>query len=83
MKKTIDIYNFGIYTDGLTHKEIKQYLKLRSGKKRLGNLYTKFTKIAGVNTCVMNDIGEILMYRHDVERFADVLFGVTKTTYFD
>ena len=93
----VDIENYGIYKIGMTGEEIKEYLKDRYNSKE-GNLgirkrkylivfYKKFNKIAGTNTCATiicpcckKQI--ILMYRHDVERFANVLFEGIKT-YFD
>jgi len=86
-KDEVDLTYFGNYRMGLTDKEIKEYLKKRAGVNRLGSLYRQFTKIAGVNTgalvitdCCKKEV--YLMYRHDVKRFADVLFLGT-TTYFD
>ena len=85
MKNNIEDY--GKYRLGLTKEEIKKYLKMRANTNKLGGLYKKFCKIAGVNTvaivttdCCKKDIR--LMYRWDVERFADVLF-LNKPTYFD
>jgi len=86
-KEKVDINEFGVYTHGLTGNEIKEYLKKRSGVTKIGNLYRKFLRIAGVNTvatckCEFCGWEFSLMYRHDVERFADVLF-LGKKTYFD
>ena len=78
----IDLRYYGDYRIGLTGKEIKEYLKNRANTTKLGNLYRRFVKIAGVNTMGIAPNGESLMYRHDVERFADVLF-LNKPTYFD
>lgn len=89
----IDIYNFGKYVEGLTNNEIRHYLFLRykeknnkklSGTKKM-YLFKRFCKIAGANTVTGKFInGKLisLMYRHDVERFADVMFK-NKLTYFD
>ena len=77
----IDINKYGKYEWGLTDKEIKQYLKDRARVTRIGNLYKKFCKIAGVNTVPVYR-GIALMYRHDVERFTDQLLLGTPT-YFD
>ena len=87
IKEPINLRGYGKYRMGLTKKEIQKYLKQRAGVKRLGNLYKKFSRIAGVNTmaveytdCCKKEI--ILMYRWDVERFAMVMFeGIP--TYFD
>ena len=87
----IDIESFGAYRRGLTDEEIKEYLKLTAEglppytsltKKDVSALWNKFTKIAGANTCTCAPDGTSLMYRHDVKRFADVLF-FHKPTYFD
>ena len=83
----IDLQYYGQYRIGLTGKEIKEYLKKRTGRTLLGDLYIRFCKISGVNTVEMGHCeycGEVfsLMFRNDVERFADVLFlGIP--TYFD
>lgn len=87
-ENNIKIYSYGVYKKGLTRDEIKNYLRARSGKYAVANLYKKFVKIAGVNTmsmysCSCCDFNTSLMYHHDVERFANVLFGVTTSTYFD
>ena len=85
-----DIHNFGIFNDGLTDSEIKEYLKKQAkgtkfAKMSISKLYKEFCKIAGVNTMslVIYDKHQIvLMYRHDVKRFADkLLLGIP--TYFD
>jgi len=84
--KKVDIEEFGIYRQGLTGAEIQEYLKKRAGVKEIGNLYKQFGKIAGANTgmVVLDEFENriYLMYRHDVERFAGVLFE-NKETYFD
>ena len=84
----IDLVHYGRYRMGLTIEEIKDYLRARSGKLKVEGLYKKFCKIAGCNTCSMHVCEDckrelVLLYRHDVLRFADVLFGKTKDTYFD
>ena len=91
----IDINDFGKYRLGLTKYEIKEYLNLReqdllsdygnNSNKTSKAIYHKFCEIAGVNTCAVITVNKhrvILMYRHDVERFADKLF-LDKETYFD
>lgn len=86
----IDLKYYGKYRLGLTNSEIREYLKLRADSKKIGQLYRKFSQITGVNTMAVtqeyNKAGQLipisLMYRHDVERFADVLFE-GKPTYFD
>ena len=78
---------FGEYRGGLTGEEIKHYLKVRANTTKLGKLYEKFCKTAGVNTMTSTTCHECgksttLMYRCDVERFTDVmLLGIP--TYFD
>lgn len=78
----IDIYDFGAYRYGLTTEEIDEYLRQRTGKKRVKLLHKKFSKIAGVNTMAVGPQGQSLMYRHDVKRFADALL-LNIPTYWD
>lgn len=96
----IDIDKYGIFKLGLTKEEIQNYLKDRyeylvrerfvsvRAYKKVEDVYKKFDKVAGVNTCaavkcpVCNKMISI-MYYHDVSRFANVVFGITKDTYFD
>ena len=84
-KEPIDIRQCGEYSRGMTENEVKEYLKLRAGVKTLGNLYKRFCKIAGpgntqgVVTCEYCKKEFGVMYRYDVERFADVLFDGTPT----
>ena len=89
-----EIDHYGSYRQGLTDKEIKKYLKIlskttaliRFSKLTTKQLYNKFCKIAGVNTMALVTLEDgttrVLMYRHDVKRFADVLF-LGKKTYWD
>jgi hypothetical protein len=88
-KEEIELEYYGVYRIGLTSKEIEIYLKTRallpkyrSKFKHKTNLLNKFHKMAGVNTVGMSPSNEMLMYRHDVKRFADALFD-NKKTYFD
>jgi hypothetical protein len=81
------INNIGKYTMGMTSEEIESYLGRRANTLSTKTLVNKFNKICGVNTMgvhICPKCGEhiALMYRHDVERFADVLF-YRKQTYFD
>jgi hypothetical protein len=88
--KNIDDY--GVYAEGMTREEIKEYLRdysITQGsiKRNMSELYAKFNKIAGVNTCTSIKCPcckkqVILIYRHDIKRFADKLF-LDKETYFD
>ena len=83
-----DIDRYGEFTMGLNSAEIERYIQFRANKIKVKGLLNKFYKIAGVNTCAVYSCGfcgeqTVLMYRNDVERFADVLFGVTKGTYWD
>lgn len=87
--KDLDIENYGEYRLGLTKEEIKHYLKAkcelpqyRRKFKYSQKLYNKFVEIMGVNTVAIAPNGESLWYRHDIERFAGVLFNREKT-YFD
>ena len=78
-----ELSSFGEYRLGLTSEEINDYLSARGNTLSIKNLRKKFSDIAGCNTCAMNSKGECLMYRHDIQRFVDVLFKKTKATYFD
>lgn len=74
----LDLENYGEYRMGLTGQEIETYIKARAKKLEVKKLVNKFYDIAGVNTMAVSPNGESLMYRHDVKRFSDVLFGKTK-----
>jgi hypothetical protein len=84
---TPELKYYGQFMHGLTNEEIKDYLRVRANKSRIETIYKKFCDIAGVNTVAIYQCPNCremrtLMYRHDVQRFADVLFlGVP--TYFD
>lgn len=91
LKSIPDIYQYGTYRQGLDSQEIKKYLRIRArntvfDKLTLKQLYSRFGKIAGVNTMTLVTLPDgtvnSLMYRHDVERFANCLFLGTPT-YFD
>lgn len=80
--------NYGQFTVGLTSDEIDNYLVVRANTLSIKKLRKKFDKIVGINTCGMYICPKCkdcvsLMYRHDVLRFSDVLFGKNKCTYFD
>ena len=86
-KEKLDLEYYGDYRVGLTTKEIKEYLKQRTGVARLGRLYIQFCKVAGINTtgvvftqCCGKSVS--LIYRYDVERFIDLMLEGTPT-YFD
>ena len=83
------VHDYGIFKGGLDPAEVEEVLVLLSkklkifeklGKKRLSN---KFNDLAGCNTAMyIEKYKASLMYRWDVQRFANVLFLGTKT-YFD
>ena len=85
-----DLTYYGDYLHGLDDEEITKYLLSRSiwsGNKKFQKMRVKallkiFNKIAGVNTCALTKDGKVLMYRHDVQRFADLMFDGT-ATYWD
>ncbi len=79
---TFDITNYGHYRLGLTSDEINEYLRTRTRKKNITILRQKFNKVAGVTTMALGPEGQILMYRHDVQRFTNVVL-LNKPTYFD
>lgn len=85
-KEELDIINYGEYRLGLINEEIEHYIEARCSLPQYKNKFknikkaiTKFWDIAGVNTMAINSLGEPLMYRHDVLRFAGVLFNREKT----
>jgi len=83
-----DLQSYGTFRMGLTTEEIKDYLRARGDTLNVKRLYAKFCDIAGCNTmggfiCEKCGDSKGLMYRYDVLRFADVLFGKTDSTYFD
>ena len=92
-KHILDIKNYGIFCNGLTNKEVDKYLRTRAKKTKYSKYSTeqlrkRFWKIAGpgntmaVVECPECDEQIVLMYRHDVLRFADQMFlGIP--TYWD
>ena len=80
---TPNVWDYGVYRMGLTGDEIKDYIRVRANNLNINYLWDKFCSIAGCNTGSMSPDGQFLMYRWDVLRFADVLFGKTDYTYFD
>lgn len=81
-KSSINLEQLGEYRLGLTSDEIKFYLHLRAPRRNLGKLVRQFNQIAGTNTTAVTATGAPLMYRHDVQRFADKLL-LRRGTYFD
>lgn len=84
-----DLNNYGMYRLGLTAMEVKDYILVRAIQKQYvadDRLVNKFYDVAGCNTCAsIEDIPGnriSLMYRWDVQRYADLLFKGTPT-YFD
>lgn len=75
--------HYGVYMGGLTSEEIDNYLMVRGNTLNVKRLRKKFDEIAGCNTCTCTPDGRMLMYRWDVQRFADVLFGKSSFTFFD
>ena len=78
----INIQNFGHYRHGLSSVEINTYLRMRTGQKIIAPLRQKFNEAVGITTMAIGPQGQTLMYRHDVQRFADVVL-LNKPTYFD
>lgn len=96
-KGKVDINSYGEFKHGVTDSEVEDYLRVRSGKMAIKTIEKKFNDIAGRNTAMLvtvegsiftvgdsekTTVCVILNYRHDIERFADVLFE-GKPTYFD
>ena len=90
--KKLNINEFGAFRLGLSSEEIEEYLLIRAkgtkyDKYTKKRLFKKFYLIAGVNTCSLVNCPIcrkpiVLMYRHDVKRFADKLFE-GKNPYWD
>lgn len=68
----IDINKIGKYKIGLSVSEIKEYIKLRTKTKTIGQMYKKFCKLAKIND---DDLSNpmTLMYREDIEKYTDML----------
>lgn len=75
--------HYGEYRVGITDEELEDYLRARSGKVNIEKLIKKYWDVAGCNTCGLTSDSRVLHYRHDVQRYSDVLFGKIKSTYFD
>ncbi len=86
----LSLASFGVYNRGLTKEEIVEYLKARANKLSIKKELKQFNELLSGSTCgsttVFNAKGKkeikLLIYRHDVERFADVVFD-NIPTYFD
>lgn len=74
-----DIHLFGAYRMGLTKEEIEEWLGLKFNTLNTKRLIKRFNKAAGVNTCAVGPQGQMLMYRHDVQRFTEVILNGTPT----
>ena len=79
MNKQIQLDHYGDYRQGLTGDEIKDYLRVRANTLNVERIYKKFSDIAGCNTGCATPDGKFLMYRWDVERFANKLFNNEET----
>jgi len=80
-----NINQFGIYRLGLTGEEVNIYLQVRAGRCGAKKLSRRFWKLFGWGTrplVICRGESIPLVYRHDVERFADAMFIGLKT-YFD
>lgn len=84
-----DVYQFGAFKDGLTAEEIDDYLKVRSNSLKIIKIRKKFDDLLCGSTCrsiaIQGEkvvVEKCLIYRHDVERFANNIFEKTPT-YFD
>lgn len=79
---SINLESYGVYRIGLLSDEIDDYLRARGNTLNIKKLRKQFDEIAGCNTMGISPDGKGLMYRWDVERFADKLF-FNKQTYWD
>jgi len=77
-----NINNFGEYRLGLTWEEVKEYIKVRTGKKRTKRIEKKFNDFFYGSTCAVTSTDQILLYRHDVKRFLDLILE-GEPTYWD
>lgn len=79
------LLDYGVFSAGLTSAEIDDYLRVRTNSMNIGAVSRKLNNKLGGSTCpVVNVNGSqvLLIYRHDVSRFADsILDGIP--TYFD
>jgi hypothetical protein len=76
---------YGAFERGLTDAEINDYLRVRTNSMNIGAVRRKFNNKMSGSTCpVVNVNGSevLLIYRHDVSRFADSILEGTPT-YFD
>ena len=81
-RKHIDVEDYGVYEEGMTDGEIRDYISDRCDGKNVQKWVDKFLDAAGPgNTMLLKD-GIPLMYRYDVLRFANQVFS-GKRTYFD
>ena len=82
-----NLYRYGKFMAGLTGEEITNYVRVRANKWNVDKLVKSFAGIAGCNTggiyiCQKCGKEDFLMYRHDVQRFADKLLE-DRNTYWD
>ena len=80
------VYSYGVFKDGLTAEELKNYLRVRLDKYDIPAQITKaYNDSCRGDTCPAVEVnGQLvgLFYRHDVERHADkAILG--KKTYWD
>jgi len=80
----IDIETLGVHNCGLAEGEIKEYLTLmfekiyrrKCYKGKVNKLYTLFKKLSKDIPKVISEEGVDVVYRWEVERFSNVLFGI-------
>lgn len=80
-----DVYSFGVFKDGLTTEEVKDYLRVKKGTWNVESLYKKYFQESRGDTSMFVQVNGAfvnLIYRWDVERHTQAILTGTKT-YFD
>lgn len=80
-----DIYSYGVFKAGITTSEMDDYIRVRLNSMNIKKVRAKINDMFIGSTCPIasfDDKSVGLMYRHDVERFADAVIDKIPT-YFD
>ena len=81
----LQLDHYGIFNAGLIESEIDDYLRMRANSLNIAQVKKRFNNELRGSTCqcvILDGKEYILVYRHDVQRFADAIFN-GKKTYFD
>jgi hypothetical protein len=82
---TPDIYSYGVFKVGVSSTEIDEYLQVRLNTLNIKRVRQAVNGAFSGSTCPVasfNRQSVCLFYRHDVQRFADLVISKTPT-YFD